>query len=62
MGRTLKALFVQAGIDLPSRADSVSVEEFLKSQTFVGSDNAGLGVLRHMLFANGTGLSMLPPG
>ena len=61
-GRTLKALFVQAGIDLPSRADSVSVEEFLKSQTFVGSDNAGLGVLRHMLFGNGAGLSMLPPG
>ena len=61
-GRTLKALFVQAGIDLPSRADAVSVEEFLKSQVFVCPDNAGLGVLRNMLFGNFAGFGAPPHG
>jgi hypothetical protein len=60
-GRTLKALFVQAGIDLPSRA-AVSVEEFLKSQVFVCPDNAGLGVLRNMLFGNFAGFGAPPHG
>lgn len=61
-GRTLKALFVQAGIDLPSRANAVSVEEFLKSQVFVCPDNAGLGVLRNMLFGNFAGFGAPPHG
>jgi len=47
---------------LPSRADAVSVEEFLKSQVFVCPDNAGLGVLRNMLFGNFAGFGAPPHG
>jgi hypothetical protein len=47
---------------LPSRADAVSVEEFLNSQIFVYPDNAGLSVLRHMLFGNVAGFGAPPQG
>ena len=48
-GRTLKALLTHAGIEAGSAGSSISVDDFLKSQTFVPSSNAGLSVLTRLL-------------
>ena len=47
--RTLKALMVRAGLNPGRNGHRVSLEEFLVSQRFVPSNNAGLAVLRARL-------------
>lgn len=47
--RTLKTLVTRAGLSLNDDTHRISVEQFLASQRFVPSGNAGLAVLRALL-------------
>jgi DNA-binding response OmpR family regulator len=48
-GRTLEALFVRGGLSLGIACRSVSLDQFLASQQFVGVDNDGLKALRRLV-------------
>jgi hypothetical protein len=48
-GRTLNAIVQRAG--LPLHEDSVSVEQFVRRQRFIASENEGLKVLCRLLAA-----------
>jgi hypothetical protein len=47
--RTLRTLFAQGGIERSSRSETVSVDQFLKSQRFIALDHPGLSFLEDML-------------
>jgi len=49
--RTLRGLLERAGLDLEVPSDSVTLEQFLERQRFIGPDNEGLNALRLFLLS-----------